>query len=160
MALAATLIFSTFIMGYAFAVESGDVISFQSKTNKVVVDPASNYPPNARASTNIQLLVDEVSKFQYDGLGRITLEISFIMEEPIVISSDNSFSYTYDDVGNILTIHETQVQDDSGMTWLLSGVGFYNLDENDLSRAEITLNLGGQKGEEVFEISSLGRIGL
>jgi len=49
MALAATLILGTFTMDSTFAVESGDVILFKGKTNKVVVDPASNWPSKAKA---------------------------------------------------------------------------------------------------------------
>jgi len=155
------LIAGTFSLGSAFAVEQGDVISFKGKTNKVNVDSDSVYPSKAKARVGIQLTVNGANAFTYDGLGRIVLEIKFKANtgvQQIVLSSGNSFNYIYDHDGNILTIPQTQIQDESGKIWTFSGIGSYDLDTKNKSRSEITLSVGGQEGEEIFTIPTLGGV--
>jgi hypothetical protein len=162
LAIAATLILGTFALGNsAFAVESGDVISFKGQTNKVVVDPASELPSNAKARVGIQLNVTNVDEFYYDGLNRMSLQIVFSTPQSangFFIQIEHVLAYTYDELGNQLRIHETEVQDTSGATWFLSGVGSYDLDKKDKSRAEITLNLGSHEGEELLKIPAKGGV--
>lgn len=166
MAIAATLVLGTFAIGSAFAVEPGDEISFKGKANKVVVDQDSDYPSKAKAKANIQFTVDQVQDSTYHGFGRLAVVIDFkgdqdfdpVRTPPIIIppTASNSFSYQYDDVGNILTIRETQVQDDSGESFTLSGEGSYNLDERDKSRANITLTLSSNTSDDVLTIPVKG----
>ena len=163
LAVAAVLVAGTFSLGSAFAVDAGDVIAFKGNTNKVVINPDSEYPSKAKARVGIQLtVVDETSTLHYDGFGRIVLEIQFKANtgvQPIIISSgSNSVSFTYDDVGNMLTIPPTQVQDESDNIWTISGEGSYDLDTKDKSRADITLSVGGQEGEEIFTIPVQGGV--
>jgi len=161
MAIAATLVLGTFAIGSAFAVERGDEISFKGKANKVVVDQASDYPSKAKAKAKIQFTVDQVQDSTYGGFGRLAVVIDFKGDQdfdPIVIppTDSNIFRYQYDDVGNILTIRETQVQSDSGESFTLSGEGSYDLDERDKSRANITLTLSSDTSDDVLTIPVKG----
>jgi len=163
MAITTTLVLSTFTLGNtAFAVEQGDKISFKGKANNVTIQP--NLTENiAKAKAKIQFTVNQVQESTYDGFGRLAVVIDFKGNqdiEPIVIPPTNSFTCQYDDVGNILTILETQVQSESGDFFILSGTGSYNLDKKDKSRADITLNIIEIESQDRFKIPLHGSVHL